>query len=112
MMAIARTIAICLTACAALAPQTQRLFAQKYVTVVGNDGKPVAGLASEDFNLRDGDTRRPMQGAEPTATPLAVELAISGFGETDNEFLTRTMASTRLTLMKNPSRDELVGAMR
>ena len=112
MMATMRVLFSALALVAALAPQTQRLFAQKYVTVVANDGRPMAGLASEDFNLRDGDTRRPMQGAEPATTPLAVEMAMSGFGEADDDFLTRTMRNTRATLGRNASHDELLGAMR
>ena len=83
-----------------LAPQTQRLFAQKYVTVVGNDGKPVAGLASEDFNLRDGDTRRPMQGVEPATTPLAIQIAIDGFGESDSSVLDGLTQLARQALAK------------
>lgn len=87
MMAILRGILVGMAASVALSPQTQRLFAQKYVTVVANDGRPMAGLASEDFNLRDGDTRRPTQGAEPATTPLAIQIAIDGFGENDSAMI-------------------------
>ena len=109
MMAMTRATAICLAAVAALAPQTQRLFAQKYVTVVGNDGRPVAGLASEDFSLRDGDIRRPMQGVEPATTPLAVEIAIAGFGVTDTTFLNSTIYSLYDALKKISAQNEVLG---
>ena len=96
---------------AVLAPQSQRLFAQKYVTVVANDGRPMAGLASEDFNLRDGDTRRPMQGAEPATTPLAIELVSDGFGEGDSAMLDGLTQQARVALAKSGSRDHF-GVMR
>jgi hypothetical protein len=88
----------------ALIPQTQRLFAQKYVTVLGSDGRPVAGLQSEDFSLRDGDIRRPMQGVEAATTPLAIEIAIDGFGEGDSAILDRLTQQARDMQSKSSAR--------
>ena len=57
----------------------QQTFAQKYVTVVGLEGRPVTGLGSEDFSLRDGAVRRPVQAAEPATQPLAIGVVMAGF---------------------------------
>ena len=56
----------------------QQTFAQKYVTVVGLEGRPVTGLGSEDFSLRDGAVRRPVQAAEPATQPLAIAVGDRG----------------------------------
>lgn len=61
----------------------QQTFAQKYVTVVGLEGRPVTGLGSEDFSLRDGGVRRPVQAAEPATQPLAIAVVIAGFETAD-----------------------------
>lgn len=60
-------------------PRRQRMFAQKYVTVVGGEGRPVTGLGSEDFSLRDGGIRRPLQAAEPATLPLSIAVGVAGF---------------------------------
>ena len=104
-MASMRLLIGCVALITLVTPQTQRLFAQKYVTVVANDGRPMAGLASEDFNLRDGDTRRPMQGAEPATAPLAIEMAIDGFSESDSAMVDRLTQQARDAQAKGGVRD-------
>jgi hypothetical protein len=57
--------------------------AEVYVTVVNEDRRPVRGLGSEDFSLRDGGQRRTVLGAVPAADPLAVAIVVEGFETAD-----------------------------
>ena len=77
---------------------SQQTFAQKYVTVVGLEGRPVTGLGSEDFSLRDGAVRRPVQGAEPAAAPLAIEIVLAGFDAEDAGSVTPALDEIRRAL--------------
>jgi len=76
----------------------QQTFAQKYVTVVGLEGRPVTGLGSEDFSLRDGAVRRPVQAAEPAMQPLAIAIVIAGFEAADAGSLTKALDELRRAL--------------
>jgi hypothetical protein len=74
---------------------SQQTFAQKYVTVVGLEGRPVTGLGSEDFSLRDGAVRRPVQAAEPAAQPLAMAVVLAAFEDGDAPTVGRAVDELR-----------------
>jgi len=76
----------------------QQTFAQKYVTVVGLEGRPVTGLGSEDFSLRDGAVRRPVQAAEPATQPLAIAVVVAGFEPADTRPVAPALAEIRRAL--------------
>ena len=82
----------------ALPRASQQTFAQKYVTVVGLEGRPVTGLGSEDFSLRDGAVRRPVQAAEPAAQPLAIAIVLAGFDAEDARSVTTALDEIRRAL--------------
>jgi len=54
-----------------------------YATVVDDDHMPIRGLNQEDFQIRDGGVRRPIQHAVPAAASLAVAVVTSGFTAAD-----------------------------
>jgi hypothetical protein len=80
------------------ASSNQQTFAQKYVTVVGLEGRPVTGLGSEDFSLRDGAVRRPVQAAEPATQPLAIAVVIAGFVPADTRPVAQALDEIRRAL--------------
>jgi hypothetical protein len=47
-----------------------------YVTVVGNDGSPVADLGPKDFRLREGGRDREVVSVEPATAPMRIALMV------------------------------------
>jgi hypothetical protein len=70
-----------------------------YATVIDDDHVPIRGLNQEDFQIRDGGVRRPIQHAVPAPASLAVVVVTSGFAAAD-----------RLTVRK--SVQAIVGGLR
>ena len=65
--------------------------AQSFVTVVDTENRPVLGLGSEDFSLRDGAVRQPIVAVEPAVAPLAVAVVLDGFEASDAPAVTQAI---------------------
>jgi hypothetical protein len=77
---------------------------QIYVTVVDTDGRPVTGLGSEDFSMREGAVRQPVLDAEPAIAPLSVAIVIDGFDAGDAPDVGRAVdAAARALRARDPN---------
>lgn len=62
-----------------------------YATVVDDDHVPMRGLNQEDFQIRDGGVRRPIQHAVPAPSPLAIAVVTGGFAPGDRAFVRKSV---------------------
>lgn len=81
---------------------TPRTDAQRYVTVVDADGRPVLGLSHEDFALKDGGVRRPIVTVEPATAPIAVKVVARGFSSAEMADVTKAIAALQSTRASTP----------
>src|SRR3954469_1639617 len=76
---------------------------QTYVIVLDEDRRPVIGLATEDFYLRDGGIRQGLLDAGPATLPLDIAVVVDGFAASDREALTSALAGATARLaLDNP----------
>src|SRR5690606_36130652 len=61
---------------AAPAPAPEQTTRTVYVTVVDNDGQPVAGLTPADFRLRENNRDREIASVEPATEPMRIALMV------------------------------------
>jgi VWFA-related protein len=58
------------------APAPEQTTRAVYVTVVDNDGQPVAGLTPADFRLRENNRDREIASVEPATEPMRIALMV------------------------------------
>jgi hypothetical protein len=66
---------------------------QKYVTVIDSEEKPVIGLSTEDFYLREGGLRLGLLMASPASEPLEIAVVIDGFAANERTPVTSAVAA-------------------
>jgi hypothetical protein len=81
------------------APRTD---AQRYVTVIDADGRPVLGLSHEDFALKDGGVRRPIVSVEPATAPISAVVVVRGFAAADANEIAKAIDALKAVRASTP----------
>ena len=82
---------------------TPRTDAQRYVTVVDADGRPVLGLSHEDFALKDGGVRRPIVNVEPATAPISAVVLVRGFAPADANEIAKAIDALKAARASTPN---------
>jgi hypothetical protein len=87
---LSTAIAIAIAAASAV-PMAQGPRREIYATVVDDDHMPIRGLNQEDFQIRDGGVRRPIQHAVPAPASMAVAIVTGGFAAGDRAVVRKSI---------------------